>query len=444
MKTAARVLLCLVLILPEAEAQKQSSESRTAASSHKLSALIVTGSTIYTDKEILAATGLRIGQKAGDSDFKEAVQSLGNSGLFSDASYSYSTSAAGARLEIHLADIDSSKLVPAQFENFVWFNEDELRTILQRRVPLFRDSVPLSGNLAGHVTEVLQAMITEKSLPGHVDSLRVTDRGTENVTAVNYRVEGVSIRIRSVDFPGASPEQAKLLTAASRGVIGAEYMRPALAAVAKLDLLPVYLRRGYLKAEFWPCDARVVKESTADDKIEDAADIQVVAIMPVTPGKMYATSGVEWKGNSAMTTKELSPLVHLPMGQPADTVRLLQDIESAVRLYRRHGYITVQIKPDAELNDEKGIVHYTLNVIEGDLYKMGELDLNGLNSHTTARLRAAWTLREGEFYNADYPAKFVEENREILPRGVAWAIDIQETPDAKDKTVDVEIKFKQQ
>ena len=104
----------------------------------------------------------------------------------------------------------------------------------------------------------------------------------------------------------------------------------------------------------------------------------------------------------------------------------------------------VQIKSEAQFDDEKSTVHYSLNVVEGDLYKMGELEIAGLDTQATARMRAAWTLREGQTYNADYLKKFLEDTGQLLPRGVHWAVSIHETPDSKDKTVDVEIRFKQQ
>ena len=125
-------------------------------------------------------------------------------------------------------------------------------------------------------------------------------------------------------------------------------------------------------------------------------------------------------------------------------MRLLRDIENVGKLYRSRGYMTVQIKPDAQFDDEKSTVHYDLNIVEGDLYKMGELEIAGLDTQAKARMRAAWTLREGQPYNADYPRKFLEDTRQLVPRGVPWDISIHESLDAKDKTVDVEIRFKQQ
>jgi outer membrane protein assembly factor BamA len=89
-------------------------------------------------------------------------------------------------------------------------------------------------------------------------------------------------------------------------------------------------------------------------------------------------------------------------------------------------------------------VHYDLNIVEGDLYKMGELEIVGLDTQAKARMQAAWHLREGQPYNADYPKKFVDDTGQLLARAVRWAVSIHESLDAKDKTVDVEIRFKQQ
>ncbi|HSZ60538.1 MAG TPA: POTRA domain-containing protein [Terriglobales bacterium] len=430
-------LILFLFLAGVAAAQKQSS-----LAAPKLAALKVTGTTRYTDKEILAASGLQIGQLAADGDFREAVKRLGNSGLFTGVIYSYTSSGASIKLEIQLTDIDESKLVPAHFDNFVWFTDDELVKDLQKRVPLFKLLLPITGNLPDHVSEGLQSILSDHQYPGRVDYLREGDEAGGTLHGIDYHVEEVGIGIRDVEFPGASPEQAALLDAAAHSLKGAEYRRAAVAAVAKFDLLPVYLQRGYLKAAFAPSNARVLSQTAATDS-QGRAEIEVAAIVPVTPGKIYSTASVAWKGNSAISIADLAPLIHLPVGEPADAVRLLRDIENVTKLYRSRGYMLVQVKPDAQFDDDKSTVHYDLNVVEGDLYKMGELEILGLDTQTTAHLRAAWALPQGQPYNADYPGKFRMDTGKLLPREVQWAVTVHESLE-KDKTVDVEIRFKQQ
>jgi outer membrane protein assembly factor BamA len=443
MNQVAGFALCLFVLTPLAAAQARPSSKAPSTVATKLIALKTTGTARYTDKEILAASGLQLGQDAADGDFKEAVRRLGDSGLFGDIVYSYSSSSAGVKLELQLTDTDPSKLVPAHFENFVWFTDDELRTTVERRVPLFKQLLPLTGNLPDQVSEALQAILTEKHLPGRVNYLREGDESGGPLHAIEYRVEEVGIRIRAFEFPGASPEQTALLATAAHRSIGASYERSALAAVAKFDLLPVYLQRGYLKAAFGPSNARVVPHPSSAEDTQGSADVEVDAIVPVKPGKVYSTASVDWKGNSALKASEVAPLIHMPSGQPADAVRLLHDLEAVGKLYRSQGYMTIQVKPDAQCDDEKSTVHYDLNVVEGDQYKMGELEIAGLDTQAKARMREAWTLREGQPYNADYPKKFLDDTRQLVPRGVQWTIGVHESLDAKDKTVDVEIRFQQ-
>jgi outer membrane protein assembly factor BamA len=438
-----RFILLGSLLLSAAAAQKQATHSKPAADdAYKLVAVKVKGTSRYSDQEILAASGLQLGQPAADGDFKEAVRRLGDSGMFSEVLYSYTASGTGVKIELQLADTADTKLVPARFENFVWFSDSELLKELQTRVPLFKQLLPLSGNLPDRLSEALQALLTDRHFPGRVDFLRSAPEQDAPLDAIEYRVEEVSIRIRNIEFPGASPEQAALLASATRRITGSEYERSALAKAAKFDLLPVYLQRGYLKAAFAPSDARVLPAAPTGE--QGAADVEVDAILPVTPGKVYSTSSVDWKGISAITAIELAPLLHMPPGQPADEVRLHQDLENVTKLYRSRGYMTAQVKSEAQFDDEKSTVHYDLNVAEGDLYKMGELEITGLDTQAKARLEAAWTLHQGQPYDADYPKKFQEDTGSLLPRGIRWAVTVHESLDAKDKTVDVEIHFKQQ
>jgi outer membrane protein assembly factor BamA len=318
-----------------------------------------------------------------------------------------------------------------------------LRVGVQRSAPLLKDLLPMAGNLSEHVSEALQALLSEKRMPGRVNFLREANGPEGALSAINYRVEEVSIRIHSVEFPGASPQQAALLEKVASNLTGVEYGRTPLAAVAKHDLLPVFLQQGYLKATFAPSDARVLPQSSAPPDAQGPAELEVDAILPVMPGKQYLTSGLEVKGNSDISTDRIMPLLHLKPGQPADAIRLIRDLENVSKLYRSRGYMTVQVRPDTGFDEDKGTVHYVVHVTEGDLYKMGEVEILGLDTQAKARLQEAWTLHEGQPYNADYPRKFLEDTRNLVPRGVQWDISLHETPDAKDKTVDVEIRFKQ-
>jgi outer membrane protein insertion porin family len=439
------VLLLCMMQWSFASAQKRSSfEKNAGPTPHRLLALKATGSTRYTDTEILGASGLQLGQDAAEGDFKEAAQRLGESGMFSGVVYSFTYSDGGSKLDLQLTDVDKSKLVPASFENFVWFTDAELLAALQQRVPLFKQLMPVTGRLPDEVTSALQALLSEKHYPGRVDFLREGKQDGGDLVGIVYRVEEVSIRIRKVEFPGASPEQAAFLTSAARTLAKAEYLRSKLVTITHFDFLPLCLERGYLRAAFGEPEAQVVPQP--DSKPDDSAsnEIEVDASVPVTMGKVFSVSGVTWKGNSAVKSDDASPLLHLVIGQPANAVRLARDEESLHKLYRSRGYMTAEIKTEAHLDDANATVHYDINIKEGDLYKMGELEIIGVDSGSKDRLQNAWTLREGDPYNAEYTRKFLEEAVRYVPRGLQYSTRLDEALDSHDKTVDVTIRFKPQ
>src|SRR6202007_3320363 len=121
-------ILCLSLSSLSQGQKRVPSAKASAATPHQLRSLKISGTTRYTDKEILAASGLQLGQDVAEGEFKEAAQRLGDSGLFSDVVYSFSYSDAGVKLEFQLTDNTKNILVPAHFENFVWFTDTELLT----------------------------------------------------------------------------------------------------------------------------------------------------------------------------------------------------------------------------------------------------------------------------------------------------------------------------
>src|ERR1051325_709836 len=130
----------LLLLCVSAYAQKKPVARKAPPASAdlmwKLSSIKITGSQRYTNEEILGTTGLQIGKPVNEDDFKKATEQLGQTGLFSNASYSYTYSSDGAKLDLQLSDND--QLVPARFDNFVWLSDKELMDKLRERVPLFK------------------------------------------------------------------------------------------------------------------------------------------------------------------------------------------------------------------------------------------------------------------------------------------------------------------
>src|SRR5260370_40549693 len=185
-------------------AQTQSTAARPMpAAAYKLISLQVTGTKRFTSDEVAAASGLPVGTIAHEDDFRRAARQLGASGAFSTIAFTCSYPAAGTKLEFQVPDADN--FVPARFTDFVWFTDEELRRKVHERIPLFNGELPMAGRLPEEVSDVLQALLVENSIPGHVEYLRKRDR-SERLQAIDYSVAWVSIRIRQVALAGAGSD----------------------------------------------------------------------------------------------------------------------------------------------------------------------------------------------------------------------------------------------
>jgi len=127
-------------------------------------------------------------------------------------------------------------------------------------------------------------------------------------------VEALEIRIRNVEFPGATPDQfgRPFRQRAPKAHRVHVYMalRP-LAQVASIEFIPVCLQRGYLKS-----GVRRFQAPRSNASRRRSGSRRNPAIKP--PGKgVFHISGGSGKGNTVIRRGGIcSGLIRLPIGQP--------------------------------------------------------------------------------------------------------------------------------
>lgn len=441
MKVSRRLAVVLVLGIAASVVQGQSSGKsfdHLAAGMRQLVSVTVTGSKRYPENDIVAATGLQTGTTVVEDDFKKAARRLGDLGVFSNIGYNYSYSSAGTKLVLQVTDVD--KFVAVRFEDFVWFSDAELTQRIKERAPMFNGELPLSGNLADRVSDVLQALLVENAIPGNVEYERA---GKTNgpIDSIVYRVSEVLIQIRNVEFTGAAESELPALKEAARRVFDREYSRSVLNALVEHQLLPVYYTRGYLKAAFGEPQPKVIKKPGTDSD-EGPRNLTIVdVVFPVTPGRQYKIKTLEWSGNQVFPADVLQKMVRSQPGEIANTVRIGDNLKDIQKLYGSRGYVTATIKPEMEFDDAAGTASIHLEVKEGYQYHMGELEFRGLDNSLTAKLRNAWKIRPGDVYDATYLSEYLPTAHKLLPSGLDWDVASHVTANLNDKTVDIDLNY---
>jgi outer membrane protein assembly factor BamA len=426
-----RILLSLLLACASLlSAQTRKPPRPAAPSASKLISIRATGSARYTSAQVAAATGLRLGQVVTDDDFKEVSRHLGETGAFNNVAYTFQFNPEGIKLEVQVTD--SEPFVPVRFENFVWLSDQELHEKLSAREPLFQGQLPVSGNLADQVSEDLQALAIEHNLHGRVDYLRAGPQDGP-MEAFEYSITGQPIVIRSIDFSGAGPAELPMLEVAARRLSRQDYSRSRLILQAEKNFLPVFLEHGYLKAKVGEPQPKVVEETPEETSVN--------VTFAITPGHQYKVGEIQLSGyTNIFPVEKLRELIHLQSGQTANAVQIDQDVDALKKLYGTRGYMGVQIHPSLEMNDADSTVKYVFEFKEGSIYKMGDLEVRGLDSKATERIGTNWKLLPGQTYNSDYPGQFLASIAGTFPAD-QWKITLHETPEDQDKVVDVSLRF---
>jgi outer membrane protein insertion porin family len=407
----------------------QEQHTAKAQLTYKLISIRVKGLNHLNQDQVVTASGLKLGEVAKEADFKQALEKLGDTGLFTNLSYAYRYSTEGCNVDLQVSEND--KLLPILFDNFVWFSDQELTNLLRARVPLFDGRLPEAGNLADQISDALNALLAERSISAKVDYLRA---GPVNgpIDSYVYQIKFHPIVIRNVSFPGAAPAEIPALEAAAKPLSGQAYLRDQIRPQEKFNFLPVYLARGFLNAEFEDAQSAVVSDGP-----RTVVDIS----LPVHPGIQYKLKGMAWTGNTVFPAEKLQPLIHLKPGESANAVQLDQDLDAVGKLYGAKGYLRARVQPVPTLDDAQATVTYGLNVVEGDQYRMGDLLIDGIDQAAIMRILYEWQMKKGDPYDNTYFTRFFQFLYRDTTLSRSYNIAHKETLNPQDKTVALALHF---
>ena len=385
------------------------------------------GSVRFSEAEIASASGLVVGSTVSDTQAQQAAERLSSTGMFSELAWTATrTPGRGTTVEFRVSDM--REFVPAVFDNFVWLTRDELLKRIVARVPLFRNEIPLAGNMTDLVAEAITAELRTLGVTGSVSYIDQGQPG-KDITAVLFTVEGTRIPVRTISFPGTSADLEPLLAEGARALLDESYRTTRTSAFAQGTLVQVFRKRGYLRATFATPVTRLV-----------GTDNGVAVTVPVEQGAQYRLSEIRWRGNTAFGAAELSKALKVTPGQLCDQIQLEQDALSIATAYGVRGHLAAKVVFTPVFDDAARTVVADAAVDEGPQFRMGELRIDGLDAPAAGRLRSDWTLKTGDVFNSLYPTLFVQapQRAEFQRR---YKVDVSRRLDPSTRTVDVTLAF---
>lgn len=426
---AGVVLLLGFLLLPVAAAQQRQTLSR----------LEFVGLKRLTQEQVVAMSGLKVGQTIDPNILDAAAGELLKSGLFRKLSYRVRISNPGNQATVTFELEESAISLPVVFENFVWFTDDEIVAAIRKEVPYFNGTAPASGETADKIAAALQRLLTSKNIAGQVDYLPYVSKDKQELL---YTVKGARIPLCSLHFPGASAISEAELVKASQPLFKMDYSRKDVSTFAPLNLLPLYRHIGHLRAEFQ------MPTATLESSSQCAGGVNVT--IPVEEGQAYRWAKSVWDGNDKLGIEELGPALGMNPGDLADGLKIDLGLKNVTKAYGKRGYLTATIKESSEYDDAASVVTYKFNITEGPRYFMGNLIITGLPTADADELKGKWTLGSNAVFDQSYLDTFRQGALREFMRGLMQRsrtstrtnVEIQQRPDAQRLTVDVVLAFK--
>lgn len=412
-----RVLLFTVCLLPALAG---------AADRFTLARIVVSDSQRYQEEELVRATGLTVNTQVTSNDLQNAANRLGNSGAFASVQFLFKPAVGAKGVEADFEVTDAEKYLPAVFENFVWFSDQDLREALHQEVPLFKGDIPNSGTMSDDVSAALRKLLASKGLPSEISYIMSANFGGPP-TAYKFRVADANLKVSDVTLIGAAHMAPDQLAKAVTPLKGTDYLRSDVAIVLEKNLTPLYQQRGYLKFAITEIKPKVDEKS------------QVTVEAALSEGDQYRLAGLSWSGNTLISSDDLTKHITLKAGSPVNALQLYRDLAQVRKLYGKFGREAVIIKPTPAFADDT--VSYAFQVTEGDLYRMGKLEIQGVEPEQAHKLEQIWKLAEGQPYDATYVHQFIADTVVKVP-GRKWAWKMLEQIDDPQKTVNVRLQIK--
>ena len=421
------IAILLTLVLPVAAQQN-----------FKIAKIEFEGLNRVSADEMIATTGLKIGESFSLASLDAAAQRLVDSGLFKNVAYRTRPNKDQITIifQVEEAKVSTSRVI---FDNFIWFSDVELIGAVKRELPSFDGTAPDTGNTVERVIKALQRFLHEHQIEATVTHMTSQDAVDNPVQEHVFTVNGVPMPICTINFPGATNITEAKLRESSKELRDSEYSRKFVSAFAQNNLIPLYREVGQLKAEFAPPLAKPEATATCKNGVE--------ITVPVDEGAIYKWNKAEWIGNAALTAQELDPLLGMQAGQPANGVKLDQASRQIEKAYGRKGFLSVKVKSVPDFDEQAQSVVYKMNIVEGPQYRMGRFSTRGFSETETIKLKEKWGLKTGDIFDGSYADEFAKKGLldvmriKFLERGAqgkpAPNIKWEYKPDRTTLTVDV-------
>jgi outer membrane protein assembly factor BamA len=396
------VLICALTCSFPASAQTRKRAPKPApapAAPWALSSLTVTGNELYSQDTIVAASGLKLGQNVAKADFEKARDTLLATGAFETVGFEFGPAPGGKGVQGKFEVAEIKQVYPYRFEDLPG-SETELRDYLKRREPMFSDRIPGTRELLARFAKDLNDFAESKDFKDKVLGKLSADKPGELI--VVFRPATPSPSIADVRFTGNQLiKNAVLHNSFAEVAVGVPYSAVRVRELLDSSIRPLYEAHGRMRVSFPKVEVKPAPEGIKGVSLS----------LQVDEGPVYKFGKITIV-SPKIPSDELYSIAKLKTGDMANFDAVANAQIAMQKRFHKSGYMQMTSTVDRKIDDAAKTVDVTIRTNSGPQFKMGALNIKGLDIESEPAIRKVWGMKEGAPYDDTYPQSFLTQIQE--------------------------------
>ncbi len=160
----------------------------------------------------------------------------------------------------------------------------------------------------------------------------------------------------------------------------------------------------------------------------------------ISEGEQYKIGELSFSGNTVFKNTELYGHIKSATGEIFNRTKLRKDIDTILDLYLEKGYARADINPEMKVNSEEKFVDVTFSISEGDIFRIGRIQIKGNRKTRDKVIRREMRLDEGDIFNNKLLKRSYQRINNL---NYFETVDLNTTPRIKEKLIDLDVNVEE-
>jgi outer membrane protein insertion porin family len=417
----------LTLLLAQAPALNPGAKKREPPAG-PLRAIHVTGNSMYTSEAIIAASGLKVGQRVSQTQIEQAQKKLQGFEIFNSVAFEYHTTPVPPpQYDVTFQVVENPQVFAMRFERLG--DPEEIRSYLKDHVELYSDRIPGTDGSLQRYKSAVQAFVAQ-SKPDAKVRVAISNDDPKELTVL-FTPSVAAPTISQVEVSGnEAVDTGSILRAVNEVAIGVPLSEVRLKMILDGAIKPVYAAKGYPAVSFPKVEVEPSKTNSG-----------VIVKVQIKDGPLFKFGTVRFLGKGLEEDEVRSAITFKP-GQTFNAEQMDNFRLELMQRMKRRGLLDANITNEMQVDDSKKAVNVIYHVAAGEPYNFGRLDIQGLDMTSQPVIEKLWGEKPGHVFNPDYPEFFLKKIGEQGLFDNLADTKSDYTADASTHTVTVHLYFK--